>query len=241
MGCLRSAAPWCRRVPGDCREEEEAPSPKEHREVTVEDDNNCVVNNTESGDSDKTENSNSNSSEDKDNDPLSKKRKRQMRNRDAAVKSRERKKMYVKDLEMKSKYLEGECIRLQRLLQYCSAENHALHLQLQDKAAYIAASRSKQESAVLLLESLLLGSLLWFLGMLALFSPPEVRLHPPASKLESVDSSRSKVVDLVALGRAKSKSLGLGALPLFFKSKRCKASRSRMKFLNCNAAVLAAC
>ncbi|MBA0645670.1 hypothetical protein Goklo_013735, partial [Gossypium klotzschianum] len=40
----------------------------------------------------------------------------QLRNRDAVVRSRERKKMYVKDLEMKSRYLEGECRRLSHVL-----------------------------------------------------------------------------------------------------------------------------
>ncbi|MFQ6625989.1 hypothetical protein Gotur_004858 [Gossypium turneri] len=40
----------------------------------------------------------------------------QLRNRDAIVRSRERKKMYVKDLEMKSRYLEGECRRLSHVL-----------------------------------------------------------------------------------------------------------------------------
>ncbi|KAF5178121.1 bZIP transcription factor 60-like [Thalictrum thalictroides] len=167
-----------------------------------------------------------------DDDPITKKRKRQMRNRDAAVRSRERKKMYVKDLEVKSKYLEAECIRLQRLLQCCAAENHALHLQLQEKA--FSASRTKQESAVLFLESLLLGSLLWFLG---LFSPEMLRVQLPANLL--VNAEKQKVVDLVALGRAKSKSIGLGTLRLFFKTKRCKASRSKMKILICNGAVVA--
>lgn len=75
---------------------------------------------------------------------------RQMRNRDAAVRSRERKKMYVKDLEMKSRYLEGECRRLWHLLHCCYAENHALRLCLQSSSAF-GASRTKQESAVLLL------------------------------------------------------------------------------------------
>ncbi|MFQ6625988.1 hypothetical protein Gotur_004858, partial [Gossypium turneri] len=46
-------------------------------------------------------------------DPIAKKQKR---NRDAIVRSRERKKMYVKDLEMKSRYLEGECRRLSHVL-----------------------------------------------------------------------------------------------------------------------------
>lgn len=75
---------------------------------------------------------------------------RQLRNRDAAVRSRERKKMYVKDLEMKSKFLEGECRRLGRLLQCCCAENQALRFSLQMGGAS-GASLAKQESAVLLL------------------------------------------------------------------------------------------
>jgi len=58
-------------------------------------------------------------------DAMSKKERRQLRNRDAAVRSRERKKMYVKDLELKSRYLEGECRRLGMLLQCCAAENQA--------------------------------------------------------------------------------------------------------------------
>lgn len=75
---------------------------------------------------------------------------RQMRNRDAAVKSRERKKMYVKNLEIKSRYFEGECRRLEHLLQCCYAENHALRLCLQSRGAF-GASMTMQESAVLLL------------------------------------------------------------------------------------------
>jgi len=75
---------------------------------------------------------------------------RQLRNRDAAVRSRERKKLYVKDLEMKSRYLEGECRRLGHLLQCCYAENNALRLCLQTRSAH-GASMTLQESAVLLL------------------------------------------------------------------------------------------
>lgn len=75
---------------------------------------------------------------------------RQLRNRDAAVRSRERKKMYVKDLEMKSKFLEGECRRLGRLLQCYCAENQALRFSLQMGGAS-GVSMTKQESAVLLL------------------------------------------------------------------------------------------
>lgn len=71
-----------------------------------------------------------------------------MRNRDSAMKSRERKKAYVKDLEMKSKYLEAECRRLCYALQYYAAENMALHQRLQN-GKVIGASVAKQESAVL--------------------------------------------------------------------------------------------
>ncbi|MBA0558867.1 hypothetical protein Golob_015861 [Gossypium lobatum] len=39
-----------------------------------------------------------------------------LRNRDAVVRSRERKKMYVKDFEMNNRYLEGECRRLSHVL-----------------------------------------------------------------------------------------------------------------------------
>ncbi|CAK9325086.1 unnamed protein product [Citrullus colocynthis] len=106
-------------------------------------------------------------------DSLSKKRRRQLRNRDAAVRSRERKKMYVKDLEMKSKFLEGECRRLGRLLQCYCAENQALRFSLQMGGAS-GASLTKQESAVLLLESLLLGSLLWLVGTVYLFTLPQL-------------------------------------------------------------------
>ncbi|TXG64427.1 hypothetical protein EZV62_011421 [Acer yangbiense] len=68
---------------------------------------------------------------------------RQLRNR-----SKERKKMYVKDLEMKSGYLERECRRLGRLLQCVVVENQALHFSLPNGNASLA----KQESAVLFLE-----------------------------------------------------------------------------------------
>ncbi|KAA3463779.1 bZIP transcription factor 60-like protein [Gossypium australe] len=61
-------------------------------------------------------------------DPIVKKQRRQMRNRDATVRSRERKKMYVKDLEMKSRYLEEECRRLSRVLQCFIVENQALQI-----------------------------------------------------------------------------------------------------------------
>lgn len=58
--------------------------------------------------------------------------------------------MHVRDLETKSRYLEGECRRLGRLLQCCYAENQALRLSLQSVNAF-GAPMTKQESAVLLL------------------------------------------------------------------------------------------
>ncbi|KAL2522053.1 bZIP transcription factor 60 [Forsythia ovata] len=121
-----------------------------------------------------------------DDDPVAKKRKRQMRNRDAAVRSRERKKILVKDLEMKSRYFEAECKRLGMLLQGCLAENQALRLSLHNSKA-VDASMTKQESAVLLLESLLLGSLLGFLGIICLLIlPSQFQLSLVAVLLEDV-------------------------------------------------------
>lgn len=73
---------------------------------------------------------------------------RQMRNRDSAMKSRERKKIYVKELEMKSKYLETECRRLDYALRCCAAENLVLRQCLQKEKPFDA-SAAKQESAVL--------------------------------------------------------------------------------------------
>ncbi|KAL5557648.1 hypothetical protein UlMin_033859 [Ulmus minor] len=160
-----------------------------------------------------------------DDDPISKKRKRQLRNRDAAVKSRERKKMYVKDLEMKSKYLEGECRRLGRLLQCCYAENQALRISLQMGNAF-GASTTKQESAVLLLESLLLGSLLWLVGIMCLFP----LLVNPLLKLQVGDEEK-KAPGREGARWARSNIFGK-PLPLtqsFVKSRKCKASWTKMK------------
>lgn len=80
---------------------------------------------------------------------------RQLRNKDSAARSRERKRTYVKELEMKSKYLEGECRRLGRLLQCFVAENQALRLNMENGGAY-GATMAKQESAVLLLGTFML-------------------------------------------------------------------------------------
>ncbi|KAF7103103.1 hypothetical protein CFC21_104131 [Triticum aestivum] len=103
-------------------------------------------------------------------DPISKKKRRQMRNRDSAMKSRERKKSYVKDLETKSKYLEAECRRLSYALQCCAAENMALRQNmLKDRP--IGAHTAMQESAVLS-ETLPLVSLLWLVSIVCLFLTP---------------------------------------------------------------------
>ncbi|KAH7684372.1 Basic-leucine zipper domain-containing protein [Dioscorea alata] len=104
-------------------------------------------------------------------DSIMKKRRRQMRNKDSAMKSRERKKMYVKDLEMKSKYLESECRRLKYAFQCCIAENLALRQCLQNGRAF-GAPAARQESAVLFMESLLLGSLFWLMSIVCLFLAP---------------------------------------------------------------------
>ncbi|MFQ6667395.1 hypothetical protein Gotur_033436 [Gossypium turneri] len=51
-----------------------------------------------------------------------------LRNIDVVVRSKERKKMHVKDLEMKNRYLEGKCRRLSHVLQFFIDENQALQI-----------------------------------------------------------------------------------------------------------------
>ncbi|KAI4336670.1 hypothetical protein L6164_015167 [Bauhinia variegata] len=163
-----------------------------------------------------------------DDDPISKKRTRQMRNRDAAVRSRERKKMCVRNLEMKSRYLEGECKRLGYLLQCCYAENHALRLCLQSGNAF-GASMTKLESAVLLLESLLLGSLLWHVGIMCLFPlAPLPRLTREVMSLENIEKKGFRRVTLTG---ARNKILGYLVVQPIVKSRRCRSSRTKMKFI----------
>lgn len=86
---------------------------------------------------------------------------RQMRNRDSAMRSRERKKVYVRELEVKSKYLEGECKRLEYALRCCVMENQILYQRLQNKDKAFGVSSAKQESAVLPLGTKLIISF-WF-------------------------------------------------------------------------------
>jgi Basic region leucine zipper len=87
---------------------------------------------------------------------------RQMRNRDSAKSSRDRKKQYIKDLEMKTRFLESECKRLNYSLQCFISENMALRQTLHSKE--IAAGKNKKphradvamrESAVLFLGELI--------------------------------------------------------------------------------------
>ncbi|CAM8910777.1 unnamed protein product [Rhodiola kirilowii] len=173
--------------------------------------------------------------EDRD-DPNSKKRKRQLRNKDAALRSRERKKMYLKDLELKSRYLEGECRRLGRLLQCCYAENQDLRFRLHVGDGAAGAAVTKQESAVLLLESLLLGSLFWFLGIICLFHLPKL-----------LCSNKERVV-LLGTGKNDPRSVHLRRVEnniirslnsrTLVNSRRCRALRTKMKLIyNYTAAI----
>lgn len=152
-------------------------------------------------------------------DCLSKKQIRKLRNRDAALKSRERRKTYVKELEMKSRYMEAECRRLDRLLHCCYAENHMLRVSLHNATAF-SGCMAKAESAVLLLESLLLGSLLWLLATACLLPlPKEAASHRNANKdAELPPPRRSKG----------SKLTQFWVLPSFL-TKRCSSSRTKMK------------
>jgi hypothetical protein len=70
-------------------------------------------------------------------------------------------------------------------------------------------------------ESLLLGSLLWFLGIMCLFTMPQLILE--IVPLENVGQENPGV----PLRGARSKMFGY--LTSFVKSRRCKASRTKMK------------
>ncbi|KAI3424042.1 BZIP domain-containing protein [Psidium guajava] len=158
-------------------------------------------------------------------DPASKKLRRQLRNRDAAIRSRERKKMYVKDLEVKSKYLEGECRRLGRLLQCVMAENQALHLSLQNSAC--GANVAKQESAVLS-EPLPLGSLFWFLCITCLCTLPSSLLLALEAVLQE-NAGKGNPKPLAPTRGARSEMFGSCGVQTRDKSRKYKASRTKMK------------
>ncbi|KAL8161077.1 hypothetical protein V2J09_012566 [Rumex salicifolius] len=152
-------------------------------------------------------------------DCLSKKQLRKLKNKDAAVRSRERRKTYVKELEMKSKYMEAECRRLDRLLQCCYAENHMLRVSLHSATAF-SGCMAKAESAVLLSESLLLGSLLWLLVTVCLLPQPKEAASP---------QNANKDLELLPQRRSKGRKLTQLWVPPSFLSKRCSSSRTKMK------------
>ncbi|KAG8094845.1 hypothetical protein GUJ93_ZPchr0012g21218 [Zizania palustris] len=153
-------------------------------------------------------------------DPTSKKKRRQMRNRDSAMKSRERKKMYLKDLETKSKYLEAECRRLSYALQCCTAENMALRQSLL-KDRPVGAATAIQESAVLT-ETLPLVSLLWLVSIVCLLLMPGLPSQNPV-----VRSSTGRDLVMVT-GKTSSEQLKT-LKKLLLHGRRCKGSRARIK------------
>lgn len=151
-----------------------------------------------------------------------KKRRRQLRNRESAMQSRERRKMYVKELEMKSNYLEAECRRLDSALRFYMSENLSLHQRL----LMGGACAEKQESAVLL-ESLLLGSLFWLASIVFLFLKQGLLIPNPkdAGRLErdlALIGGRSKAVSSkTSVTSSCSKSIIM--------RRRCRGLKTRMK------------
>ncbi|XP_073001106.1 bZIP transcription factor 50 [Typha latifolia] len=160
-----------------------------------------------------------------DDGPISKKQRRQMRNRDSAMKSRERKKMYIKELEMKSKYLESECRRLNYALQCCAAENMALHQSLQ-KERLSDDLLAKQESAALFVESRLLGSLFWLVSIICLFLIPRL---PSQSPRTARSPERGLIQLVVAAGKANEKLITNFWLELALIGRRFRGMKMRMK------------
>ncbi|KAF8658923.1 hypothetical protein HU200_058891 [Digitaria exilis] len=152
-------------------------------------------------------------------DPVSKKMKRQMRNRDSAMKSRERKKSYIKDLETKSKYLEAECRRLSYALQCYAAENMVLRQSLL-KDRPVGAPTAMQESAVLT-ETLPLVSLLWLVSIVCLFLMPVLPNRSPAAL-----SSAGRDLGMAA---GKTSSDNPDVLELILHGRRCKGTRAKIK------------
>ncbi|CAL5041890.1 unnamed protein product [Urochloa decumbens] len=152
-------------------------------------------------------------------DPVSKKKRRQMRNRDSAMKSRERKKSYVKDLETKRKYLEAECRRLSYALQCYAAENMVLRQSLM-KDRPVGAPTAMQESAVLT-ETLPLVSLLWLVSIVCLFLMPGLPNRSPAAP-----SSAGRDLGMVA---RKTSSENPDIMELILHGRRCKGTRAKIK------------
>ncbi|KAM0883535.1 hypothetical protein ACQ4PT_031579 [Festuca glaucescens] len=164
-------------------------------------------------------------------DPISKKKRRQMRNRDSAMKSRERKKSYVKDLETKNKYLDAECRRLSYALQCCIAENMALR-QSMLKDRPVGAPTATQESAVLT-ETLPLVSLLWLVSIVCLFLMPGL---PNRSLVAPRSAERELVMVAGKLSSDKPETL-----ELLLHGRRCRGTRVRIKLDTSPLHAAAAC
>ncbi|PAN04487.1 hypothetical protein PAHAL_1G071000 [Panicum hallii] len=160
----------------------------------------------------------------------SKKKKRRMRNKDSAMKSRERKKLYLKDLEMKSKYLEAECCRLSYALQCCAAENMALRQSLL-KDRPVGAHTAMQESAVLT-ETLPLVSLLWLVSIVCLFLTPGVpkrSLVAPSSHGRDLVKLARTSTNGVKMFRLTTKGDDPRSLELVRLGRRCRSTRARIR------------
>lgn len=155
-------------------------------------------------------------------DPVSKKRKRQMRNKEAAMKSRERKNLYVKELEMKSKYMQMECQRLDFALRCCMAENMVLRQSLHRP---LGAPMARQESAVLVMESLLLGSLFWLMSTVCLLLLPvlSIRKQKDVSRLGG-----SFAQEVVLTRNIANERIGSG-LGLVILRRRCRGMKIKMR------------
>ncbi|CAM0909964.1 unnamed protein product [Alopecurus aequalis] len=166
-----------------------------------------------------------------DDDPVSKKKRRQMRNRDSAMKSRERKKSYVNDLETKNKYLDAECRRLSYALQCCIAENMALR-QSMLKDRPVGAHTATEESAVLT-ETLPLVSLLWLVSIVCLFLMPRLPKRGPVAP-------RSAEKELVMVA-GKLSSDKPETLELLLHGRRCRGMRARIKLDTSPSHAAAAC
>ncbi|KAK8936948.1 bZIP transcription factor 60 [Platanthera zijinensis] len=169
--------------------------------------------------------------EEEEDDFVSKKRRRQMRNRESAMISRERKKMYINDLEKKNKHLDSECRRLQYALRCSMAETIDLRQKLQFQTIRpCGAFMARQESAVLFMESLLLGSLFWFVSLAGLLLFPCLRNLSPNLK-EVSRSGRSLITKAARIVSIISVNSGGDLKPEFLRlRRRCRGTRGRIKY-----------
>jgi len=147
------------------------------------------------------------------------------------MKSRERKKSYVKDLETKNKYLDAECRRLSYALQCCVAENMALR-QSMLKDRPVGAHTATQESAVLT-ETLPLVSLLWLVSIVCQFLMPGLPNRSPVAP-------RSAGKELVMVA-GKLSSDKPETLELLLHGRRCRGTRARIKLDTSPSNAAAAC